>query len=186
MSEWPERSAAPGPRHYLAMLATCRYLYVGDAGACGLGVFTARPVAAGTVLVADEDGSLRCRALPLQAALAAGWDRHRDLFQLDHDLFLPPRGCFDDLFNHSCEPTGGWRITARGARFIAITDLAVGAELTYDYSCHLLSPEEVLRCTCGTPSCRGTITSFTTLPAAVRARYLRLGVVSPTLYAPAG
>ena len=71
-------------------------------------------VAAGTVIVADEDGSLRRRALPLAAALAQGWDRARDLFQLDHDLFLPPRGCFDDLFNHSCEPSGGWRLTAAG------------------------------------------------------------------------
>ena len=79
------------------------------------------------MLVADEDGTLRSRALPLAAALAQGWDRERDLFQLDHDLFLPPRGCFDDLFNHSCEPSGGWRLTAAGARFLAIRDLGVPA-----------------------------------------------------------
>ena len=102
------------PRRRLAMLVGCPYLFVGDAGGRGLGIFTARPIAAGTVLVADEDGSLRGRALPLAAALAQGWDRQRDLFQLDHDLFLPPRGCFDDLFNHSCEPSGGWRVTAAG------------------------------------------------------------------------
>ena len=108
------------------MLIGCPYLYVGDAGGRGLGIFTARPIAAGTVLVADEDGTLRGRALPLATALAQGWDRERDLFQLDHDLFLPPRGCFDDLFNHSCEPSGGWRVTDRGARFLAIRDLVAG------------------------------------------------------------
>lgn len=78
--------AAAGPRHYLAMLAACPYLFVGDAGACGLGVFTARAIPAGTVIVADEDGTLRRRSCTLAAALAQGWDRRRDLFQLDLDL----------------------------------------------------------------------------------------------------
>jgi uncharacterized protein len=182
MSGWPDRPAeAPGPQHYLAMLAECPYLFVGDAGGRGLGVFTARPIPASAVIVADEDGSLRRRALPLAAAVAQGWDRRRDLFQLDRDLFLPPRGCFDDLFNHSCEPSGGWRLTAAGARFVAIRRLAAGDELTYDYSCHLLDFAEQMACACETPSCRGVIGPFATLPEALRRRYQRLRVVSPAL-----
>ena len=160
------------------MLAGCPYLFVGDAGRRGLGVFTARPVAAGTVLVADEDGSLFGRAMPLADAMAQGWDRARELFQLDHDLFLPPRGCFDDLFNHSCAPSGGWRVTALGARFIAVRDLAAGDELTYDYSCHLLGRDEQMACACETPSCRGLIGPFESLPARLQRHYLRLGVVT--------
>ena len=113
----------PGPSRpeayrYLAALVACPYLYLGLTSRTGLGVFTARPVAAGAVVVVDEDGTLRRRALPLAAALAQGWDQAHDLFQIDHDLFLPPRGCFDDLFNHSCEPSGGWRLTEAGARFL--------------------------------------------------------------------
>ncbi len=177
MSVWPEASA-PEVRRRLAMLTACRYLYVGEAGSTGLGVFTARAVAAGSVLVADEDGSLRRRALPLQAALALGWDRQHDLFQLDQDLFLPPRGCFDDLFNHSCAPSGGWMITGAGARFVAVRDLAAGDELTYDYSCHLLGRDELMACACGSRSCRGVIGSFQELPAGLRRHYLGLGVVS--------
>lgn len=166
------------------MLVAAPYLFVGAAPGTGIGVFTARSVRAGAVLVADEDGTLRGRAVPLAAALAEGWHRERDLFQLDHDLFLPPRGCFDDLFNHSCEPSGGWRLTAGGARFLAIRDLAAGDELTYDYSCHLLSDDERLDCVCGTPSCRGTVGSFGTLPPALQQHYLRLGVVTPVLARP--
>ena len=166
------------------MLVAAPYLYVGATRGTGVGVFTARPARAGSVLVADEDGTLRGRALPLAAALADGWDRARDLFQLDRDLFLPPRGCFDDLFNHCCEPSGGWRLTEAGARFVAVRDLAAGDELTYDYSCHLISHDERLACGCGAGACRRDIGSFWTLPPALRRRYLRLGVVSPVLARP--
>jgi hypothetical protein len=178
MSAWPEPATVPEPRRRLALLTACPYLYVGEAGTKGLGVFTARGVAAGAVLVADEDGTLRSRALPLAAALAQGWDRQRDLFQLDHDLFLPPRGCFDDLFNHSCAPSGGWMITGPGARFVAIRDLAAGEELTYDYSCHLLGRDELMACACGSATCRRVIGPFHLLPAWLRRYYLDLGVVS--------
>jgi uncharacterized protein len=198
MSGPPERAAARrpgvpfgasphhGPRHYLTMLVAAPYLFVGTVSGVGFGVFTARAVRAGAVIVADEDGTLRRRAMPLAQALARGWDRSRDLFQLDHDLFLPPRGCFDDLFNHSCEPSGGWRLTERGARFLAIRDLAGGEELTYDYSCHLLSDDEWLDCACGTASCRGRVGPFWTLPPPLQRRYLGLGVVAPALARPRG
>ncbi|MGD9508729.1 MAG: SET domain-containing protein [Geminicoccaceae bacterium] len=180
MSVWPEAFAASDPRRYLSMLAACPYLFVGDAGRCGLGVFTVRPIRTGAVIVVDEDGTLRQRAMTLTDALAQGWDRRHDLFQLDHDLFLPPRGCFDDLFNHSCEPSGGWRVTGAGARFVAIRDIGAGGELTYDYSCHLLG-DETLACACEAPSCRGTVGPFASLPEPLRRRYRRLRVISPAL-----
>ena len=178
MSKWIDGHATSGPRQYLAMLAACPYVFVGDAGSCGLGVFTARPVSAGAVLLADEDGRVHRRAMPLAAALAQGWDRKRHLFQLDHDLFLPPRGCFDDLINHSCEPSGGFRVTATGVSFVAIRDLSAGAELTYDYSCHLLSRDEQMACACATPTCRGVIGPFASLPRTLQRHYLELGVTS--------
>lgn len=181
MSASPEAAVLRGPRHYLAMLSACPYLFVGDAGGCGLGVFTARPIPAGSAIVADEDGTLPQRACTLAAAVAQGWDRLHDLFQLDHDLFLPPRGCFDDLFNHSCAPSGGWRVAARGARFVAIRDIGAGEELTYDYSCHLLGGGEEMVCACETSACRGVIGPFRQLPEPLQRRYRRLGIVSPAL-----
>jgi hypothetical protein len=167
----------------LAMLRSCLYLYVAETPPVGLGVMTARPLARGAVIVADEDGTLARRALPLTEALARGWDRTRDLFQIGEDLFLPPRGCLDDLFNHSCEPSGGWQLTERGARFVAIRDLRAGEEITYDYSCHLLSPDERMSCGCRKPSCRGVVGSFWTLPPELQRRYRALGVVASAVAA---
>ena len=169
------------------MLVAAPYLFVGTTSGAGFGVFTARPVRAGAVLVADEDGTLRGRAMPLARALAQGWDRSRDLFQLDHDLFLPPRGCFDDLFNHSCEPSGGWRLTERGARFLAIRDLGGGrgADLRL-----FLPPAQ--RPTSGWTApaaplpAAAAVGPFWTLPPPLQRRYLGLGVVSPVLARPHG
>ena len=174
---WPRDPREPA--RYLAMLRSCPYLYVAETPPFGVGVRTARPIAAGSVIVADEDGTLAGRAVPLAEALAQGWDRARDLFQIGPDLFLPPRGCFDDLFNHSCDPSGGWRLTERGARFVAIRDLTAGDEITYDYACHLLSPDERMPCVCGAAVCRGVVGPFWTLPPALQARYRALDVVSP-------
>ena len=176
--------ARPGPGEVarrLALLRSCLYLYLAETPPIGLGVLTARPIAAGTVIVADEDGTLYRRALPLAEAIRQGWNREHDLFQLGPDLFLPPRGCFDDLFNHACDPTGGWQLTAHGARFVAIRDLTAGEELTYDYSCHLLGPEEQMVCHCGAAACRGLIGPFSSLPLDLQRRYRELGIVSSAL-----
>jgi hypothetical protein len=61
---------------------------------------------------------------------------------------------------------------------VAIRDLAAGEELTYDYSCHLLSRDELMPCACGSPACRRVIGPFQQLPAWLRRHYLDLGVVS--------
>jgi hypothetical protein len=186
----PARTAArapargePEPLRVLRMLTACRYLYIGDAPGLGVGVYAAQPFAKGSLLVSDEDGSLHGRCLTLEQALAAGYDREDHLFQLAPDRFLPPRGCFDDLFNHSCAPTCGWMLTPRGARFVAIRDLAAGDELTYDYSTYLIDDHETLACRCDAPGCRGLIRAWRTLPAVLRERYRRLGVVHPAALA---
>ena len=180
----PQQSPRPSPAEVLerlTLLRACLYLYLAETPPIGLGVCTARAVPAGTVLLADEDGTLYRRAVSLAEARVQGWEREHDLFQLGPDLFLPPRGCFDDLFNHSCDPSGGWQLTASGARFVAIRDLAAGEQLTYDYSCHLLGPDEHMLCQCGAAACRGLVGPFADLAPALQRRYRVLGVVSPAL-----
>jgi uncharacterized protein len=174
----PVAARLPEPLRVLRMLTACRYLYIGDAPGQGVGVYAARPFAMGSVLVSDEDGTLHGRCLTLEQALAQGYDRRDHLFQLAPDRFLPPRGCFDDLFNHSCAPTCGWMMTPEGARFVAIRDLAAGDPLTYDYSTYLID-DETLACRCGEPGCRGLIRAWGTLPAELRDRYRRLRIVHP-------
>ena len=47
-----------------------------------------------------------------------------------------------------------------GYRMIALSDIARGDELTYDYSTYIGETPERLICACGSANCRGTIGPF--------------------------
>jgi SET domain-containing protein len=57
--------------------------------------------------------------------------------------------------NHSCEPNAFMKILYDHILFIALRDIEPGEEITIDYESTLHSNKK--RCTCGAPSCRGTI-----------------------------
>lgn len=57
--------------------------------------------------------------------------------------------------NHSCEPNAFMQILYDHILFIALRDIRAGEEITIDYESTLHSDKK--RCTCGAPSCRGTI-----------------------------
>ena len=57
--------------------------------------------------------------------------------------------------NHSCEPNAYMKILYGHILFIALRDIKAGEEITIDYESTLHSNKK--RCTCGAPSCRGTI-----------------------------
>jgi len=57
--------------------------------------------------------------------------------------------------NHSCEPNAFMKILYGHILFIALRDIRPGEEITIDYESTLHSDKK--RCTCGAPSCRGTI-----------------------------
>jgi uncharacterized protein len=57
--------------------------------------------------------------------------------------------------NHCCEPNAFMQILYGHILFIALRDISPGEEITIDYESTLHSDDK--RCTCGAPSCRGTI-----------------------------
>ena len=57
------------------------------------------------------------------------------------------------FINHSCEPNVGF---AGNIVLVAMRDIAEGEELTTDYAL-FDDADDPMTCTCGTPSCRGTI-----------------------------
>ena len=57
--------------------------------------------------------------------------------------------------NHCCEPNSYMKILYGHILFIALCNIEPGEEITIDYESTLHSNKK--RCTCGTPSCRGTI-----------------------------
>ena len=60
---------------------------------------------------------------------------------------------------------------------IAIRDIEVGEEISYDYSLTSVDDDWELICQCASANCRKIIGEFRFLPAQVRQRYINLGIV---------
>ena len=58
------------------------------------------------------------------------------------------------FINHSCSPAS---LVAGGRFSIAVRDIAAGEEITEDYACLSLFPDESFTCHCGSSRCRGRI-----------------------------
>jgi len=91
---------------------------------------------------------------------------HKFIYMVDDDMFDWPRTynttqtvgepCM--YFNHSCEPNCGFS-SPDSSLVVAIRDIEVGEELTYDYQC--MDTEATfydgLDCACGSKKCRGKL-----------------------------
>jgi len=121
----------------------------------GYGVVATRPISAGAI-IAEVDGHL--------------W-RDEDEIDDTYSLFVEDGVYYDMLdqtrwINHSCEPNAEVEaeLGADGqgeARLIALRDIVVGEEITYDYA----FPAELAEpCNCGAKTCRGFIVDPDDLP----------------------
>ena len=99
-------------------------------------------------------------------------------FRYDDDHYLDPDGEIGQYANHSCDPNAG--IVKRGRRLLlkAIAPIAVGDEITHDYST-LLATDDVwkMRCNCGSAKCRRVVANISKLPATTMRAYRRLGII---------
>lgn len=83
-------------------------------------------------------------------------------------------------FNHSCNPNA---FIHNKNELVALKDIKIGAEITFDYSTTMNDNEEKLnkagrilwdcRCHCGAKNCRKTIKQFKTLPKKVQNFYVK-------------
>lgn len=90
---------------------------------------------------------------------------HGDPLQVSsvHFCILSGVGLFA---NHSCEPSA---VVREQTKLYALTDLAVGDEVTYDYSTVMGVIEPwVLECYCGSEKCRGKVAAYWTVPKELR------------------
>lgn len=85
---------------------------------------------------------------------------------------------FSTLFNHSCAANAG---IVNEVNLVALTDIARGTEITFDYSmtvrASVLTAFWTMPCGCGAPSCRKTIGDIRTVSEAQVQRYLRAGAL---------
>jgi uncharacterized protein len=135
------------------------------AGAKGRGVFAVAAIPAGTT-VAGFGGHVVSRAelddLDHEVQIHA--------LQIDDDLFLASSLSFDDAdyVNHSCEPNAG---LLGNVIVVAMTDIAPGEEICFDYAMCDSDDYDEFVCECRTPSCRGLVTGADWKRPELQARY---------------
>ena len=126
---------------------------VGDAGRKGLGVFATAPIAAGDTIAAFGGHVLHKRdfdALPEFRKIHG--------IQIDDELFVVGDEELEpaDYPNHSCAPNTG---IVGSIMLVAMTDIAPGEEICFDYAMCDSSDYDEFVCECGTPACRKVVTS---------------------------
>ena len=97
-------------------------------------------------------------------------DRQSRSIQVDHDLFLvsgevPEAG---DMLNHSCEPNCG---VIGSAVIVAMRDIEVDEELTFDYAMTDASDYDEFTCLCGEAACREVVTGSDWRDPVLQAKY---------------
>ncbi|MFI5912034.1 SET domain-containing protein [Dactylosporangium sp. NPDC051541] len=139
----------------------------------GQGLFTRAAIAAGTV-VSRLGGRLVTEAelrTMLNSAQQQPGRPYIDTITVTDTLHLVlPPGRPNGKGNHSCDPNLWW---IDAYRLAARRDIAVDDELTNDYATSTASADFVMRCQCGSPLCRHTITGNDWQLAELRHRYGR-------------
>jgi hypothetical protein len=134
-------------RNYLSPLAEAR-----EISPKGFGSFAISPIPTGTI-VATFGGTIVNRinfdTYPLE-------QRSRSI-QIEVDQFVlgPELREPGDSINHSCLPNCGMH---NATQLIAMREIAVGEELTYDYATSDASDYDEFECACGSENCRVRIT----------------------------
>jgi SET domain-containing protein len=133
----------------------------------GKGLFAARPIARGEI-VAVKGG----HALTREAWGALEPDLGPADIQISEDLVIAPASQAERdgsmlYTNHSCDPN----LAIQGQIvLIAMRDIAAGEELTIDWATTDDGDHE-LRCRCGSPRCRGTVTGKDWMKPELQAKY---------------
>ena len=144
-----------------------------EAGPKGWGSVAVEPIAAGETVVAFGGWMV-----PHAVLATLPTERQQRSLQVDDDLYLvsgetPEDG---DFVNHSCEPNCGVFGTSL---LVALRDIAVGEELTFDYAMCDASDYDEFDCHCGSPNCRGVVRGTDWRIPELQAKYV--GFFSPYL-----
>ena len=145
-------------------LTTSDLIEVRRSGVHGLGVFAAKPIAKGTRIIEYVGERVSHDEADRRYEEKDANDSHTFLFIVDSKTVIDAGTDGNDarFFNHSCDPNCESTVEKKRVYIEAIRDIAPGTELTYDYQIYREEgdPEnidEVFKCRCGFPNCRGTM-----------------------------
>src|SRR3989338_8246582 len=141
----------------------------------GKGVFAIKKIAKGQT-ICFLNGEL-CNLDEIIKRCNEGKEEPSDPLEVEDEEYLD----LDEIsrtFNHSCNPNS----YIRGKNeLIALRDITILEEITYDYSTTMNDNEEKIkkagrslwtcRCNCGSKTCRGIIDQFKTLPKKIQDFY---------------
>lgn len=142
----------------------------------GKAVFTLANLRAGETIMAFAGPRI-----PESSLLSLTSAELHHYMQIGPKLYLGPSGGLDDLVNHSCNPNSGVRFQKGQIALVAIRDIRIGEEVTWDYATTSFASSWSMQCRCCSPRCRSLIGDFTELPEAIQHRYRALGVLPPYL-----
>lgn len=97
--------------------------------------------------------------------------------QISANEFMGPSGRVDDYINHSCDPNSGLKFSDEGVVLVAIKDIEIGDEISWDYSTTMIGLNWSMHCDCRSHNCRRKVAGFDTVPQTERERYIALGIV---------
>lgn len=106
--------------------------------------------------------------------------------QIDDDIFLGPTTSPDNFVNHHCEPNAGLKIHKGKAFLIAVETIAIGQEITFDYSTSMAEDHWEMDCACGSATCRTRVRDFKYIPLPLQHKYIQLGIVPDFVIRSAG
>jgi hypothetical protein len=136
----------------------------------GVGVFSIVNFSPGEIVLRIDDSRVVTASAPLDPAKGE-FDHHCDYLAGGKVVLMQPPERF---INHGCDPNTFVRTVAGDRYVIALREIHLGDEITYDY-CINGDGDTEWDCVCGSPICRRHHRSgFFHLPLEVQARYLAL------------
>ncbi|HEY4498537.1 MAG TPA: SET domain-containing methyltransferase [Candidatus Paceibacterota bacterium] len=110
--------------------------------------------------------------------LPKNYKGERDRYlQVGVETFMGPSEDIDDLLNHSCDPNTGLKFNDSDVLLVAIRDIEIGEEVTWDYSTTMFEHDWRMKCDCRAKECRKIISDFTLLDKKIQERYRALGII---------
>jgi|688.fasta_scaffold208275_3 SET domain-containing protein len=134
----------------------------------GRGVFAAENIAKGEVILTFSG-----RTITLDEALAKEGEKSGNPLQIDTKKYvdIEEPGV---IVNHHCNPNAGIINTYT---LVALIDICKGEQIFYDYSTTMSDNLWTMECGCSAINCRKIVKDFHYLPASVKEKYLKLGIV---------
>ncbi|MSR86073.1 SET domain-containing protein-lysine N-methyltransferase [Candidatus Woesearchaeota archaeon] len=133
----------------------------------GRGIFATRNISKGETIITITGPIITQKEVDKRSDKEAA-----NALQIDDDLYID----FQEpgvLVNHSCNPNTG---ISRDTFLIAIKDISVEEEITWDYSTSV-DTGWTMRCACEEKSCRKVVKDFESIPINLQKKYLKQGIV---------